>query len=72
LVDVNSSLLKPLASSMMMVLAITLLTAFAKDFVSTTIGTLVVIVIACVVYVVATFTLKVFNPTELKMLPLKR
>lgn len=72
LVDVNSSLLKPLASSMMMVLAITLLTAFAKDFVSTTIGTLVVIVIACVVYLVATFTLKVFNPTELKMLPLKR
>ncbi len=71
-IDVNASLLKPLASSMVMVLAITLLTSFAKDFVCTTLGTIVTILVAGAVYLLATLSIKVFNPTELKALPLNR
>ena len=71
-IDVNASLLKPLASSMVMVLTITMLTAFAKDFVTTTLGTVVTILCAGVVYLAMTLAIKVFNATEMKLLPKRR
>ncbi|MBR2975026.1 MAG: polysaccharide biosynthesis protein [Clostridia bacterium] len=70
--DVQGSLLKPIASSMMMVLAITLLVGFARGFVATTAGTVITIVLAVAVYLATTLSLKVFNKSELTMLPIKR
>lgn len=71
-IDVNASLLKPLASSMVMVLAITLLTVFANSFVATALGTVVTILCAVAVYMAVTLAIKVFNSTETKMLPKRR
>ncbi|MCM1043004.1 MAG: polysaccharide biosynthesis protein [Corallococcus sp.] len=71
-IPLNDCLLKPLACSLIMTLVITLMTSFASDFVNSKLGTLVTIAVAGVVYFVSVFALKVFDKSELKMLPVKQ
>ncbi len=68
-IDMANCVLKPLAASLVMTLGITVMTGFAGDFVSGKIGTLVTIVIACALYFATLSMLKVFDKSELSLLP---
>ena len=70
-VSVGDCLLKPLSCSLVMTLVLTVLTAFAKDFVSSAVGTIVSIVGAGAVYFAAVLIMKVFDSSELRLLPVK-
>ena len=70
--DFAQSFLKPLSAGMLMTLCITLFVALAEKFVSSALGTLLLIGAAGVVYFVAVFWLKVFDKNELKILPSKQ
>lgn len=70
--DFAQSFLKPLSAGMLMTLCITLFVALAEKFVSSALGTLLLIGASGVVYFVAVFWLKVFDKNELKILPSKQ
>lgn len=67
--DFTQSLIKPLAAGSLMTLCITVATLFAGNVFGGTLGTLILIALAGVIYVATVFVLKVFSSNELKMLP---
>ena len=70
--DFAQSFLKPLSAGMLMTLCITLFVALAEKFVSSALGTLLLIGASGVVYFVAVFWLKVFDKNELKLASAKK
>lgn len=71
-IDVTNTVLKPVASSAVMTLAIVVLVGFAGDFVNTKLGTLTTIVIAGIAYFAMLMMLKTFDSKELALLPSKK
>lgn len=69
--DMVQCILKPLASALVMTIALAALTIFASSFVNTTLGTLFTIGISGVVYVASLFLFKVFDSNELSMMRLR-
>lgn len=67
--DINQCLIKPLAAGCLMTLCITVATLFASNVFAGTFGTLILIVLSGVIYITTVLTLKVFDKSELKMLP---
>lgn len=70
--DFSQCLVKPLSAGMLMTLCITLCVAFAERLFASKLGTLLLIAVACVVYFLTVFWLKVFDKNELKVLPSKQ
>ena len=67
--DMGSSLIKPMAAGCLMTLCITVATLFGGKVFGGTFGTLILIALSGVIYISTVFTLKVFNKSELSMLP---
>ena len=70
--DVTTCLVKPLAAGMFMTLLITVAVVFAQQVFSSTLGTLLLIAIAGVVYFSLLSLFKVFSKEEMSMLPAKQ
>lgn len=68
--DLNQCLVKPLAAGLLMTLCITVATMFAGTVFGGSFGTLILIALSGVIYISTVFVLKVFNKTELAMLPI--
>ncbi len=68
--DLAQSLIKPLAAGCLMTLCITVAVLFANNVFGGTLGTLILIALSGVIYISAVFVLKVFDKSELKMLPM--
>lgn len=66
--DVGNTVLKPIAASLVMTLAITVMTVCVPQFVDSTIGTLCTIALAGLVYLAVTLALKVFDTSEIGLL----
>lgn len=69
-VDLNATVLRPLACSMVMLLLLTAMNAFAPSFVSTWLGTFVTIGFAVGGYFAMCALLKVFSGDEIKSIKL--
>ena len=67
--DLNQCLIKPMSAGCLMTLCIVVATLFANSVFGGTFGTLILIALSGVVYITMVLTLKVFNKSELKMLP---
>ncbi len=70
--DMGNTVLKPIASSLVMTLAITVLVTFAPQFVGSTLGTLCTIALAGMLYLAVVFALRVFDSSELGLLSSKK
>ncbi len=65
--DINSCVIKPLASCLVMSLALTPALTFASGFFDSKWGTLLLIVLSGAVYFAVLFALKAFDPSELNL-----
>lgn len=70
--DLGQCLIKPLAAGLLMTLCITVATMFAGTVFKGGFGTLILIALSGVIYITTVLTLKVFNKSELSMLPIKQ
>lgn len=70
--DLNQCLIKPLAAGCLMTLCITVATLFAGNVFKGSFGTLILIALSGVIYISAVLALKVFDKSELNMLPIKQ
>ncbi len=66
--DVGNTVLKPIAASLVMTLAITAMSATVPQFVGSTIGTLCTIALSGLVYLAVTVLLRVFDTEEISLL----
>ena len=71
-VDANACVLKPLAAGLVMTLFITIALTLLNNFFVGTLGTLMMIAIAGGIYFAVLFALKVFDKSELAILPIKK
>ena len=70
--DAVPCVIKPLAGCMLMTLALTLALTFGKEVFGGTLGTLILIAIAALVYLLGIVALRTFDRSELPFLPAKQ
>ena len=70
--DLSQCLIKPISAGCLMTLCITVATLFAGSVFQGGFGTLILIALSGIIYISTVFVLKVFNKSELKMMPIAR